>query len=71
MQLLRSHRSIRKFTDRGVDDGMLQEIVRCGQAAATSSNVQATTVIQVRDAETRREIARLAGDQQYVATAGA
>ena len=71
MQLLRSHRSIRKFTERAVDDGIIQEIIRCGQAAATSSNVQATTVIHVRDAATRRELARLAGDQQYVVTAGA
>ena len=43
MQLLQSHRSIRKFTDKPVDDDMLHEIVRCGQAAATSSNIQATT----------------------------
>lgn len=71
IQLLRSHRSIRKFTDEPVDDGMIHEIVRCGQAAATSSNLQATTVIRVRKAETRREIARIAGDQKYVTTAGA
>ena len=71
MQLLRSHRSIRKFTDKPVDDDMIYEIIRCGQAAATSSNLQATTVIRVRKAETRREIARLSGDQEYVNTAGA
>jgi nitroreductase len=71
MQLLRSHRSIRKFGDKAVDDSSVQEIVACGQAAATSSNVQATTVIHVRDTEVRSEIARLAGDQPYVVTAGA
>jgi len=71
MQLLRSHRSIRKFADKPVDDDLLHEIVRCGQAAATSSNIQATTVIRVRKTETRREIARVAGDQKYVTTAGA
>jgi FMN reductase (NADPH) len=71
MQLLLSHRSIRKFTDKPVDDDMIHEIVRCGQAAATSSNIQATTVIRVRNADTRGEIVRVAGDQEYVATAGA
>jgi nitroreductase len=71
MQLLQSHRSIRKFTDELVDDRMIDEIIRCGQAAATSSNLQATTVIRVRKDETRRDIARLSGDQEYVATAGA
>ncbi len=71
MQLLQSHRSIRKFTDTQVEDGMIAEIVRCGQAAATSSNLQATTVIRVWSTAVRREIARLAGDQEYVAAAGA
>jgi len=71
MQLMRSHRSIRKFTDQPVADELLDDIVRCGQAAATSSNLQATTVIRVRNPDTRRAIARLAGDQEYVATAGA
>ena len=71
MQLLRAHRSIRKFRETPPSDEIVNEIVRCGQAAATSSNLQATTVIRVRDGKTRREIARVAGDQQYVATAGA
>jgi len=71
MQLLRSHRSIRKFTDQPVPDAQIQDIIRCGQAAATSSNLQATTVIRIRNTDTRREIARLAGDQEYVAAAGA
>jgi len=71
MQLLQSHRSIRKFTDKPVDDRMMNEIIQCGQSAATSSNLQATTVIRVREADTRRKIARIAGDQEYVKTAGA
>ena len=71
MQLLQSHRSIRKFTDKPVGDSMINEIIQCGQAAATSSNLQATTVIRVRDAETRSKIANIAGDQEHVKTAGA
>jgi len=71
MQLLRSHRSIRKFTDQPVGDALIGDVVRCGQSAATSSNLQATTVIRVRNPDTRRTIARLAGDQEYVSTAGA
>jgi nitroreductase len=71
MQLLRSHRSIRKFTTEPVDDDVIHKIIQCGQAAATSSNLQATTVVRVRNHETRQEIARLAGEQKYVITAGA
>jgi len=71
MQRLRSHRSIRKFTDQPVDDDMINDIIQCGQSAATSSNIQATTVIRVRKDATRREIAKIAGDQHYVTTSGA
>jgi nitroreductase len=71
MQLIRSHRSIRKFTDEPVDDKVITEIVGCGQAAATSSNLQATTVIRIRKADTRHKIAQAAGNQEYVSTAGA
>ena len=71
IQQLQSHRSIRKFTDQPVDDQTIDEIIRSGQTAATSSNIQATTVIRVRDSAHRREIAQVAGGQDYVATAGA
>jgi nitroreductase len=69
--LLKSHRSIRKFTAQPVSDEWIRQIVGCGQAAATSSNIQATTVIRVRDAGKRARIAELAGGQSYVAEAGA
>ncbi len=69
--LIRSHRSIRKFTDEPVSDGILGELIACGQAAATSSNVQAVTVIQVTNPDIREQMATLAGGQRYVASAGA
>jgi nitroreductase len=64
--LLQAHRSIRRFTDEPVDDATVAELVRCGTAAATSSNVQATTVVRVRNEQTRRRIAELAGGQRHV-----
>jgi len=71
IKLLHSHRSIRKFTDQPVDQSIINELVSCGQAAASSSNVQAVTVIQVHDAGKRSTLAELAGGQPYVASAGA
>lgn len=70
-KLLQSHRSIRKFTDEPLDDETVAEIVRCGTAAATSSNLQATTVIRVRKPETRAKIAEVAGGQRQIETAAA
>jgi len=71
IELLKAHRSIRKFKDKPVDDHIIRELVAAGQAAATSSNVQAVTVIQVNQAVTRESMAELAGGQPWVVTAGA
>ena len=71
VELLLQHRSIRKFEDRPVPDETLRVLVQCGQAAATSSNVQAVTAIHVTKPEARAELAALAGGQRYVTTAGA
>ncbi len=71
IELLQSHRSIRKFSDKDIDQETINAIVASGQAAATSSNVQATTVIQVNSASDRDQLAAFAGGQKYVSTAGA
>ena len=69
--LLLAHRSIRSFADEVLPDETVAAIVRCGLAAATSSNVQATTVIRVRNLETRRRLAEVAGGQEHVVKCGA
>jgi len=69
--LLKSHRSIRKFTDEPITDDMVNDIIGAGLAAATSSNLQGTTVIRVRNPETRSAIATLAGGQSYVESCAA
>jgi nitroreductase len=69
IEILKSHRSIRKFTDEKIDQSIIDQLVQCGQAAATSSNVQAVTTIQVHDPDKRAKLAELAGGQPYVARA--
>lgn len=71
IEIIKSHRSIRKFKPEPLKDDLVADLVQCGQAAATSSNVQAVTVIQVKDDSKREKIAVLAGNQSYVETAGA
>lgn len=69
IQLLQSHRSIRKFTDDEIPQDTLNELIKCGQSAATSSFIQACTVIQVEDKAKRDELVVLAGNQPYIASA--
>ena len=71
IERLLGHRSIRRFTDEPVSDDVIRTLVACGQAAATSSHLQATTVVQVQTVATRERIAEIAGGQSWVVNAGA
>jgi len=67
IELLHAHRSIRKFTPRQIDPSVIETLISAGQAAATSSFIQACTVIQVSDTTKRESLAQMAGNQRYVA----
>ncbi len=69
LDLLKSHRSIRQFTDQAITPELLNELFLAGQAAATSSFLQGSTIIRVTDHSNREKIAELAGGQGYVASA--
>ena len=69
IELLKSHRSIRKFKDQQIPRELFEELIRAGQSAATSSHVQAYTLIHVVNPESRARLAELAGGQPYVESA--
>lgn len=69
IEVLKKHRSIRKYTDKPIDDAVLKELVEAGQWASTSSYVQAYSVIRVKNKEKREAMAVLSGDQKNVRTA--
>ena len=64
-----SHRSIRQYTDKKVDEALLHQLIQCAQGAASSSFIQAYSLVQVTDVDTREKIATLAGGQQWVQAA--
>ncbi|OEY65366.1 oxygen-insensitive NADPH nitroreductase [Marinobacter sp. X15-166B] len=68
INLLNSHRSIRQFTTQKIPRELLETIVRAGQSAATSSHVQAYSIIHVVNQANREKLAELAGGQSYVAS---
>ncbi|MBB3114788.1 FMN reductase (NADPH) [Paenibacillus phyllosphaerae] len=67
IRTLLAHRSIRKFKPDPVTDEQLNLIVAAAQAASTSSNIQAYTVIGITDPERRQRFAELTGNQRHVA----
>lgn len=66
IELLKSHRSIRKFKPDPVAQEIVEELILAGQSAATSSFIQACTVIQVTDADCREQLCDAAAGQLYV-----
>jgi len=65
-ELQLAHRSVRRFLDRPLDPGQLETLIRCGQAAATSSFIQAYSVVRVTRPEARAAIAKAAGGQAWI-----
>lgn len=61
-----NHRSVRRFLPRPLEPGQLVSLIRCGQAAATSSFIQAYSVVRVTRVEARAAIAEAAGGQAWI-----
>jgi len=66
MELLKSHTSVRKFTDKLVDEKLLHQIIQSSQYASTSNHIQAYTIIRIKDQDKKKTLAQLSGNQPYV-----
>ena len=67
IDLLANRASVRKFQSVPVGVDMVEAVLRAGFRAPTSSNIQAYSVVVVRDAETKRRLSVVAGNQKWVA----
>jgi FMN reductase (NADPH) len=70
IETLLSHRSVRHFIDKPLSREQIERIVTSAQAASTSSNIQAYSIIGITDPEKKKKLAELAGNQDYVAKNG-
>lgn len=62
IELMLAHRSVRRYTPRPVSDAELTALVAAAQSAPTSSNLQAWSVVAVRDRDRLARLARLSGN---------
>jgi nitroreductase len=63
---LLDHRSVRGYKPDPVPAGTLATMIAAAQSAATSSNMQWTSVIAVSDPEKRKVLAEIAGNQKHI-----
>lgn len=69
IELMLRHRSVRSYSDRPLPDGALEALIAAGQSGATSSNMQAVSVVAVTDPERRQRFSQIASGQAFVAQA--
>ena len=60
------HRSVRAYSQRPVTESELALMVAAAQSASTSSNLQAWSVVAVRDTEKKKRLSALAGNQRHI-----
>jgi len=69
IRLLTSHESIRDFESTPLADEALEAILVSARSAPTSSNLQAYSIVVVKDPDRRARLSQLVGDQEFVAQA--
>lgn len=69
IDLLCSHRSIRAFTEQGIEEAQRSAIIAAAQAASTSSFLQCSSIIRITDAAKREQLVQLTGGQPWVSAA--
>lgn len=67
IDLLLAHRSVRGYRPDPLPAGALELIIAAAQSAATSSNLQAWSVVALTDPAVKAQCAALAGGQQHIA----
>jgi nitroreductase len=63
---LLQHRSVRGYRPDPVPPGTLETMIAAAQSAATSSNLQTWSVVEVTDPAARAELAKIAGGQKHI-----
>ena len=66
LALLLGHRSVRGYKPDALPAGTLETMVAAAQSAATSSNMQWTSVIAVSDPAKKKVLAEIAGNQKHI-----
>lgn len=66
IEQLLDHRSVRAFAPQPLPDDALPLLVAAAQSAATSSNLQAWSVVAVQDPQRKARLAALANDQRHI-----
>jgi nitroreductase len=68
-EAVRTRRSVRSYADKPVEADKLDRVLEAARLAPSASNRQERRFIVVRDAQTRKKLAKAACDQGFIGTA--
>lgn len=68
LKTMAAHASIRKYKDQDIPSDILEDIIGAARQAPTSSNLQAYSIIIVKDKSKKEKLATLCGNQKWVYT---
>ncbi len=66
VDLMQRHASVRHYKPDPLPADLIETLIAAGQHASTSSNLQSFSVVAVTDAEKRRRLAELCGEQAHI-----
>jgi len=69
MEALRTRRSVRAYSSRAVEPGLIEQMVDAGRLAATARNVQPWEFVVVTDPGIRRKLAEISDYGKFIAEA--
>jgi nitroreductase len=67
--LMMKRRSIRNFKDQEIPEHIISELLDAANNAPSGGNIQPLSIILVQEAESRKELAEIVGDQPWVKNA--
>ena len=67
--LIMKRRSVRNFKDQEIPEHIIEELLDAANNAPSGGNIQPISVILVQEAERRKELAEMVGDQPWVKNA--
>ncbi len=69
IEILTAHESVRGFETKPLTEEMLDAIITAARSAPTSSNLQAFSIIVVKNKQRRDKLAKLSGNQSFICEA--
>ncbi len=68
-EVIKNRKSIRKFKDNGISDELIYKLIELANLSPSAGNLQARSVIIVKNEEIKKEIAKICYEQDFISKA--